>query len=355
MPRFSGRGRCARTVIVRPALMCLVVTLVVGDAAPGGSASPTHYRAPDPVVLGLGSGPMSVAFNSTGTLVAAADQFDSLWTWSVASGRRLAYRNDAGATAVAFRPSSDEMAVGEVSGTIVSATSASGALEPTLNMPNNLDSSEDQVGGVAYTPDSQYLVAGDDLGSLVTWETSAIGTAHLVMHQILPPLASDGGIEQIAVDDSGSELMARGGNGSVLLAAIPSGPAFFLKASGSVFAALSPDGTTVATVGHGGDLSFWSTATHKETGRLDGKGISSIAYSPDGSLLAVTTRKESVRLFATGSLRPIGEPVRVGNGLDGLVFSPSGNALAALSHSLVLWRIDQRTLEGCRVRVCLRP
>jgi WD40 repeat protein len=92
--------------------------------------------------------------------------------------------------------------------------------------------------------------------------------------------------------------------------------------------ALSPDGKTVAA-GHGGGLvRLWDVASAKERDTCKGLGhlVFSLAYSPDGQTLAVSSYQQSVALLHPSNAARQGS-IDVGN-VYSLAYSPDGRTLA---------------------------
>jgi WD40 repeat protein len=122
------------------------------------------------------------------------------------------------------------------------------------------------------------------------------------------------------------------------------GPAF-------IDVAVWPDGRTVAAGQDNGKITLWDTSTGKEVGEplsgLDG-WVGTIAISDDGKLLAaVATDARAIHIWDVSdrvhpkSLGQLADP----SGVSALAFSPSGKVLAAGANvgSLALW--DVATLK----------
>jgi WD40 repeat protein len=120
--------------------------------------------------------------------------------------------------------------------------------------------------------------------------------------------------------------------------------------------AFSPDGKLLATASADGTVILWDVPARRRvgepltghgtnlpesqfgpTGRL-GYDVSSLAFSPDGKLLASGSYDDTVILWDTRTRRPIGEPLTVADDVLDVAFSPDGRMLAALAWDrILLW------------------
>ena len=90
--------------------------------------------------------------------------------------------------------------------------------------------------------------------------------------------------------------------------------------------AFSPDGKQIASVSHDRSLRIWDLASSQEVKKVAVAGpeyLTSLAWSPNGNLLAVGGKDSSVYLFSSSGA-PVGSVKPDGGVILGLAFSPDG-------------------------------
>ena len=123
--------------------------------------------------------------------------------------------------------------------------------------------------------------------------------------------------------------------------------------------AISPNGKLLAAA-PGKSIEIWDIATqHQITRPLPaGAAIGALAFSPDGQILASADGNGTAQMWNTATGRPVGAPLRTGNGPNGaivsaLAFTPSGPVLAATdiatSSTVRFWNVATRHQIGVPV------
>ncbi len=116
--------------------------------------------------------------------------------------------------------------------------------------------------------------------------------------------------------------------------------------------AFSPNGQVLATADNDGTARLWNVATQRQIGApfsLKGVAIKNAAFSPDGKLLASADADGTVRLWNVATRRQVGAPFVVSTKrVAGAVFSPDGRTLATVSWDgfARLWNVATRRQIG---------
>ena len=243
---------------------------------------------------------------------------------------------------VAFSPDSSFVAAATISGNVWLRDLATD--EACLLQSGPMLSAQ----SVSFSPDGRVLAVAASDYAVRLWDVKT--------REEMAPLEVQGGARRIAFSRDGT-LLALGqsckvGKNDVIIVRRWRGDrqVSFLEGPGGGVSALafSVDGATLAAGYSSGLVRLWDMATGQERATLEAHGqlsggITALAWSPDGTLLAIADMSEStVRLWDAKSGQPRGTLPAKTDVVNALAFSRDGNILAmAQSRNFALWDVPQ--------------
>lgn len=204
------------------------------------------------------------------------------------------------------------------------------------------------VFAVALSPNGRYLAAGGTDTTITLWNLTS--SRHPMKVATLRGFAST--VYALDFSPDGAQLAAASNDGTVRVWRLDNNAPPLLDAElkapsqPSLHAlSYSPDGRLLTVVGANGTLLVWRVGASRpaESLQVGTAVLTSVAFNPTGTLLAVGSEDDLVHLFASGSngaLRPSHAPLGgFTSWVDSVAFSPDGRALLAgdSDNSLGIW------------------
>lgn len=297
----------------------------------------------------------SIAFSPDGTFLAAGGD-NGVTLWQVAEGKAIwsAARYQNTVWEVALSPDGKLLAAGCFDGKIELWTVPEGQLLKTLiGHPKS-------VWGLAFNPDGKVLVSGDESGAIKRW-TLPDGRELSPLQEHKEP------VRQLAFSPDGALLAASHARTGITLWAMADNTALRTWPADAKIdsVAFSPDGTRLAA-GGGTEITLRSVADGRELLTLEWaveleemqallqSGVMNtlrVAFSPTGNLLAAAKGK-TIKLWNPTDGRRLSTLQGHAGNVTSLAFSPDGKLLASGSEdkTLKLWTMPDgkvwRTISG---------
>jgi WD40 repeat protein/serine/threonine protein kinase len=300
----------------------------------------------------------ALAFSPDGTRLASGSFDRTVRVWDVAGGKELHTARGHGgwALTVAFSPDGTRLASGGSDQTVRVWDAATGQELRTFRGHN------DAVTTLAFSPDGTRLASGGRDQTVKVWDVTGDQELRTLRGKLEV-------VTRFAFSPDGKALAA-GSYTAVTVWDVASGRVVRALPGGANCVAFSPDGRLLATGGsHDRTIKLWDAANGQELRTLQGpiQAVRSdvqpntLAFSPDGTLLASGSHNGAVKLWDVAGgkeLRVLGaeKPLGAGNMVWCVAFSPDGTRLASNDGPVVrVWDVaggkEVCTLQGHKEQV----
>jgi WD40 repeat protein/predicted Ser/Thr protein kinase len=286
-----------------------------------------------------------LAFTADGRRLASASQLGRLsytedgtvriWELGLQAGTSVLLGHTSYVYPVAYSPDGQWIASGSWDKTVRVWDAVTG--ESCAELPH-----PESVLDLAFSPDSSWLVSGchgDE--SLHIWN---VATARL-QHRFKGPGRI--AIQAIAVSPDGARIAAGDADGRATIRDAATGAevhAFGMALVGAKKSlAYSPDGRLLAGTGEDPtQIDLWDTQTRQRSARLTGHSgfVHSVAFSGDGRLLASASADRTVRVWDVAAAQCVAVLTGHTDEVFTAVFHPDGKRLASAGRDRAIWLWD---------------
>jgi len=253
---------------------------------------------------------------------------------------------DAEVHSVAFSPDGKMLATGTYDGQVRLWSTAGHPIGARLLGRTGPD---DDATALDFSPNGKLLATASGQGMVRLWD---VATRHQIGTPITATPSRSGHLASVAFSLDG-KLLATGiddfSASRILWWDVTTHRQIGTPLPGGASLAFSPDGKILAGAGNDGSTVLWDVATHRQVGASlaattagPANPVVSVAFSPDGRTLATANSNGTVRLWKVATHRRIGASMSAGTQVPGpasLAFSLDGKTLAttdARGHVL-LW------------------
>jgi WD40 repeat protein len=300
---------------------------------------------------------ISLAFTPDSKRLASSSDDERIILWDVETGQPIGQPlnlNSGIIHSIAFSPDGKILAAGSNDRTVLLLN-----VETWQIMEQPLRGHTSFVSTLAFTPDGKTLASSGDDSTIILWDLSSVLNATTEAEGPISQVLREHteAVNRVVFSSDGKILASASNDGTIILwdAATrkPLGPP--LRGYGGVISdlAFTSDGKILASDSGNGIVLLWDVSEalhtsgdvdHAAPRELRGniKYVSTIAFSPDGKILASGGDDSTIILWDVPTGQPIGRPLKGHTDwAETIAFSPDGKILASGSSdtNLMLWNV----------------
>ncbi|MCW2932014.1 MAG: transcriptional regulator, family, partial [Actinomycetia bacterium] len=280
----------------------------------------------------------SVAFGLDGRVLAAGSADDKVRLWSLATSGKPQLADTLSGPAdivsgVAFSSAGElaaashddkvwlwKVSFGTVTRKVTTANGKSKTVTSTgvqAAADGTLTDATNAAIAVSFSPDGKMLAAGTAEGSVLVWTIAG--------QSLVARIPAPQPVTSVTWDGAG-RVADSGADGSATIWTLPAPVLLTNDKASSV--AYSPNGSVIAVGGT--NVELWNASTHTLLATQPAPGVNGLSFSPDGRYLAAALGDGMVRVMDAATLAPAGDAFRVtaSGSAESVAFSPDGQVLA---------------------------